>query len=670
MSAPILRKEWFSSAELSALGLPGLSTAKRKVNERAEAEGWALRTCQLGNPLARNRAGRGGGVEYHASVLPIAARLELVRRGLAPEPVAGPKVIGGEPPVEAAPAPGARLWDWYATRPARVQKEAERRLSVLCRVEAAELAGLNRSAAVATAALQAGVAGSTIWEWFSLVAGAARTDWLPVLAPRPMGGGKKAEIDDDVWTFFKSDWLRPERPTLSTCYRRTQEFATSRGLAVPHLKTLQRRIERDVPPSVVAALRNGAEAVRKILPPQIRTVANLHALEIVNIDGHKWDVFVKFPATAAYKERIARPMMVAIQDVYSRKILAWRFGDSENAVLTRLVFADLFQKWGIPDAVLLDNGRAFASKWITGGAATRFRFKILEDEPLGLLTQLQIRNMWATPYRGQSKPIERAFRDFCDAIAKHPAFAGAYTGNKPDAKPENYGSRAVDFDLFEKVVARGIAEHNARQGRRTEMAHGRSFDDAWAESYAVAPIRKAAPEHLRRALLAAERRRSHRETGAITLMGNRYWTPELGRHAGQLMTVRFDPDNLHSEVHVYDQSEAFVVSAPIWEAVGFADAEAARQRARLEAEHRRVVKRDVELQELLEASDLAKMLPLDIDEDEAPQPTVIRPVRTRGNAAVALAPAPQAPDDFNRDEYQRRTSAALESRLRLVRDQE
>jgi transposase InsO family protein len=666
MSGPILRKEWFSAHEIACLSLPGLSGAKRKVNERAEAEGWALRTCQLGQPLARKRPGRGGGVEYHASVLPTAARLELVRRGLAPETVADPKMIGGKPPVETVPAQSS-LWGWFESRPGKVKAEAERRLRLLERVEEAERAGLNRSAAVATVAIGAGVSGATLWNWLGLVAGAPRLDWLPALAPRAQGGGAEAAIDEDIWTIFKSDWLRLEKPTLSSCYRRAKEVADARGLAIPHLKTFQRRIEKEVPPAVVQACRNGSEAVRKMLPPQIRSVAGLHALEIVNIDGHKWDVFVRFPATASYDERIARPMMVAIQDVYSRKILAWRFGDSENAVLTRLAFADLFRKWGIPDAVLLDNGRAFASKWITGGAKTRFRFKIREDEPLGLLTQLQIRNMWATPYRGQSKPIERAFRDFCDAIAKHPAFAGAYTGNRPDAKPENYGSKAVDFDLFEQIVAKGVAEHNARQGRRTEMARGRSFDEAFADSYAVSPIRKATSEHLQRALLAAERVRAHRETGAVTYLGNQYWTPELGRHAGQLLTLRFDPDNLHGEVHCYDATEAFIATAPVWSAVGFADAEAARQRAKLEADHRKAVKRQIELQQLISASDIARLLPTDAPDDDTPETTVIRPMRTRGALAIApAAPAQQAVEP----EFMDRFSAAMERRhLRLIEDE-
>src|SRR3546814_18980730 len=108
-----------------------------------------------------------------------------------------------------------------------------------------------------------------------------------------------------------------------------------------------------------------------------------------------------------------------------------------------------------------------------GGAKTRIRFKVRDEDPTGLLVALCFTNHWAKPYRGQSKPIERGFRDLCDAVAKHPAFEGAYTGNRPAAKPENYGSKAVDLDTFLAVWNEGMAAHNKRPGRRTEKAMGR-----------------------------------------------------------------------------------------------------------------------------------------------------------------------------------------------------
>ncbi|WP_332460286.1 transposase domain-containing protein [Pseudophaeobacter flagellatus] len=77
----------------------------------------------------------------------------------------------------------------------------------------------------------------------------------------------------------------------------------------------------------------------------------------------------------------------------------------------------------------------------------RFRFKVREEDPLGVLPLLGIQIHWATPAHGQAKPIERAFRDLASDVAKDPCFAGAYVGNRPDAKPENYGKRLVRYKL-------------------------------------------------------------------------------------------------------------------------------------------------------------------------------------------------------------------------------
>src|SRR5690606_11126371 len=124
---------------------------------------------------------------------------------------------------------------------------------------------------------------------------------------------------------------------------------------------------------------------------------------------------------------------------------------------------------------------------------------------------------------------------------------------------------------FERIVAEGVADHNARLGRRGGVCRGRSFDEVFAESYAAATIRKAAPEHLRMALLAAERKRVNKRTGEIELYGNRYWAPECGRFAGELVTVRFHPDNLHREVHLYDREGAYLARAELIQDFGFAD---------------------------------------------------------------------------------------------------
>ncbi len=59
-------KSWLTSAEIADLALPGLPTTKRNVNALAEREDWARFSA-----LCRQRAGRGGGLEYHVNLLPV-----------------------------------------------------------------------------------------------------------------------------------------------------------------------------------------------------------------------------------------------------------------------------------------------------------------------------------------------------------------------------------------------------------------------------------------------------------------------------------------------------------------------------------------------------------------------------------------------------------------------
>lgn len=621
-------REWFTAAELADLALPGLPADKRSLNRRARGENWQLRVDGEGRALARPRIGRGGGTEFHLALLPPPAQLELAKRGIAPQLAEA---------ALSAPA-NATGWQWYEGQSAKVKAEAERRVAIIAQIEALESAGMTRTAALAEAGREHGVATSTLWNWLGLVEGVAPAGRLPALAPRRQGGGREAEIDLVLWKAFLSDYLRASAPTLTSCYDRTAAIAAERGLSMPSEKTFRRRLERDVDPRVILLRRKGQEALRRSMPSQRRTVDELHALECVNIDGHKFDVFVRHP-----EKGVIRPVMVAIQDVASSKVLAWRIGEVESAAYARLAFADLFKNWGIPRHCVLDNGRGFASKWITGGAKSRFRFKIKDEEPTGILTALGIHIHWALPYRGQSKPIERAFRDLCETIAKHPAMEGAYCGNTVLAKPENYGSRAIEWDAFVAHVERGIALHNAKTGRRGRNYRGRSFDQVFAESYASAPIGKATPEQLRMALLAADQKRVNRRTGEIELFGNRYWSEGCGMLHGRLVTVRFDPDNLLEDIHLYGEDGRYLTSAQIIRDTGFLDAQSAKEAGKRLADYRRRVRDAAEAEQLLAAEEVAR-LQADAPAFEAPAPQVVRPVRHRGQTAAALKLAPVKAD--------------------------
>ena len=112
---------WFTAAELAELELPGLPKAKRKVNERATADGWQFRTDPAGLPLCRPRQGRGGGLEYHMDVLPAAARAALAARGVS--------IVADVRPVAESGA--SSCWRWFEGLNDKAKSEAKHRASVV-----------------------------------------------------------------------------------------------------------------------------------------------------------------------------------------------------------------------------------------------------------------------------------------------------------------------------------------------------------------------------------------------------------------------------------------------------------------------------------------------------------------------------------------------------------
>lgn len=535
----------------------------------------------------------------------------------------------------------ASVWQRWENVGDAMQNVARQRLKALHAVEALERSGTRKMNARAIVGAQMqreghkGASAGSISRWQAEVKGAHRSDWLALLVPHYTGRTVTAEIPAEAWEIYKADWLRLEAPSAESCYDRLQRIAVTKDWgALPSLRTFVRRIERELPRQVRILAREGEESLMRTYPAQERDRSVFAALDGVNSDGHKWDVAVQFP-----DGRLGRALIVAWQDLGSGKILSWRMAESESSDLVRLAFADMVTTYGIPKHAWLDNGRAFASKYLTGGTPNRYRFKVREEDPVGIITGLGVTVHWVTPYHGQAKPIERAWRDFCGHIAKHPSFAGAYLGNNPTAKPENYGSRAVPWDTFVSVVNSEIAAHNARLGRTGKNCNGRSFDQIFAESYATTTIRKASSEQLRTLLLAAEAVTASAQDGSVRVAGNRYWTEQLASHAGRKVVLRFDPMSLHSGLHCYALDGTYIGYADCVASVGFADTNAAREHAQARKHYRKAAKAMLGAERRMDAASVAAQLPTEIPAD-LPTAGVIAPLFGAAPRSAAEAAAP------------------------------
>ncbi|MEM9734214.1 MAG: transposase domain-containing protein [Pseudomonadota bacterium] len=642
---------WFTVYEVLEANDPGLPSTQQGLEAHAKRCGWT-------NNADTFRPSRGRlAAQYHESVLPAFTRMRLTAKATPDvEPQEDePAQADGQTPEQAA------LWGRY-NRLKQDQKDLceRRKAAVVHAVDLYNAGAVGKKAALELAAAKFGFSASSVGNWERQVQPHGREDWAAVLAPKHGGGRERTVCHPDAWAFLKADYLRLEKPSFAACYRRLCHVAKANGWEpVPIRKTLERRMTREVDKATMTLAREGGDKLKAVYPALTRTREHFDAMEAVNIDGHLFDVFVRWT-----DGKVGRVILVAIQDLYSGKIIAWRLAKSENKETVLLVIGDMVRRHGVPAKMWLDNGRAFASKWVTGKSDTRFKFKRKESDPVGLLPLLGVECHWTTPYSGQSKPIERAFRDMCDDIAKHPTCAGAYTGNSVEAKPENYASKAVPIETFKALVAAEIPRHNARPERRSEVCGGvLSFDDAFAQGLAkrVLPPQRVSPEQERLWLLAAENVKV-KKNGEIHQLGNRYWAPEMVDHARETVTVRLDPENLHQPIHIYDLHGAYIMAVPVLEKAGFDSAEAARKHntnRKAYLKHTREKERLLKEMTLDEVQRHLRAVP-PAPEPEAPEeqnPNVVAPVfrqaRPKRNSAIAASAAAVDIDVATEDDFMR-----------------
>ena len=624
--------EWFDSAAL--MNKTAMPTTQRGIKKRAEKESW----------VSRPRKARGGGKEYHIDSLPIETQVALAGQGDATSPsVDGTALKTTKKAVSSTPFKYSKesLWACFDRKPEAQKNEANKRLAIINKVVELTENNTRLVTAMKLVAEQEAINWRTIQGWWHGknskpgIKQYDKTDWLAALAPEYVGRVSTANCDEQAWDFIKADYLRPEQPTASACYWRLKRAAEQHDWTIPAQRTLERRLNQ-IPRTIRTLKREGESALVALYPAQERSVKDIHALQWINGDGYQHNVFVKWPG----EDKPVRPKTWFWQDIHSRKILAYRVDLSENTDSIRLSFGDLVDNYGIPEHVVIDNTRAAANKWMTGGVKNRYRFKVKEDDPLGLFPTLGIKIHWTSVIagkgHGQAKPIERSFGvgGIGEYVDKHPKFAGAYTGENPMAKPDNYGKTAVPVETFIATLQEEITAWNSREKRRTEMCGGiKSYDQAFNDSYETSIIQKANPEQRRLWMLTAEAIRVKKD-GSFTLEAgsakgiskNRYSAFELLEYAEHKIIVRFDPQDLHGTVYAYTLDNRFIARASCISVTGFGDTEAARSFNRQRERFVKASKLAAQAENRMSIIEVADRLPITAEADK-PEAKVVRPLR-------------------------------------------
>jgi transposase InsO family protein len=247
-------------------------------------------------------------------------------------------------------------------------------------------------------------------------------------------GSPAAPAADPFMECVRTLYLTPRKPTLAFCFKYACiEAERQPGWTVRGYKACQRMIGR-IPGQVLVRMRDGEKAFVDRCEPAIkRDYTALATNEVWCGDHHRLDVIAVVPDGKG-GTKYERPWLTAWQDLRSRKIVGWTLyaGHDPNAEEILTAFTAAARGCGLPDQVMVDNGKDYDAKSLHGRTKRQRRRKEEGDLQIGAFRLLAVGTMNVWPYHGQSKPIERFFGSAADRFARlFETYCGGSTADKP-----------------------------------------------------------------------------------------------------------------------------------------------------------------------------------------------------------------------------------------------
>lgn len=375
--------------------------------------------------------------------------------------------------------------------------------------------------------------------------------------------------------------LNPNRPLVSEMLKGAKEEFLKRGITLKSDVTYRRYIEdwtsRNI--DLWTLGRYGMKAFDdKIMKDVLRDKDRVEVGDIVVADGHTMNVMVINPLTG----RPQRMTLIMFFDFKSSTPLGWELMPTENVLtiasalrrtillLGRFFSNPLAEANGneigyIPKIAYLDNGRAFRARYFRG--IRDFKDSIVP----GLFGKLGIETMYATPYHGQSKTIERWFKTLGDMERRLPAYTGTNIAGKPAMLMRNeklhqrlFDNTPIEVDSLAATLEEYVKEY-AEQPHQDGQYKGLCPAEVFMHS--VNKI-KSEPERLKGRLISkselnymmlSDETRTVTKNG-IRFRGNYYYNEDMPRIIGSRVIVKYDIWD-DSDVIVLDEKERYLFSA-------------------------------------------------------------------------------------------------------------
>jgi len=359
--------------------------------------------------------------------------------------------------------------------------------------------------------------------------------------------------------------LHPNKPLISEAIRMAWSIMHTKGIPNGNSESTYRRWLQEwasLNYHIWTFSRKGAKAWNDNCAMYIERDYNLiNVGDILVADGHVLNFEILNPWTGKPK----RMALILWLDMKSSYPLGWEIMPTENtqaisAALRRAIIA--LGKY--PQVAYLDNGRAFKSKFFNNVEFDETGFE-------GLYKRLGMKTIFAWPYHGQSKTVERFFGTFAELERWAPTYSGTSIENKP---PRMMRGEKMHRRLYNKVEGNNILTmeqaHRAVAAwfdvyvQRPQRGHleGRAPIDLFSEEKGPGVDK---PELTY--LMMTRTCRAIRQNGinlpirknGINQPGTNYYNPALyGRR--HMASVKYDLQD-PSTIYVFDQHNEFICEA-------------------------------------------------------------------------------------------------------------
>jgi putative transposase len=371
------------------------------------------------------------------------------------------------------------------------------------------------------------------------------------LAPRyeRRKGGDGASLDEHTKGLICFYYLNKNKISI----RKVQRLLEEKENVTVNYSLLYRYINNEIDEAAKAACRRGENYFHDHFDVYIdRDYTRYHSMQVVVADHKTFDFVSRVQRADGW--HIVRLSLTCITDLRSRKILGWWIDEVPSTLTIIRAVKMMVERYGCPEEFLVDNGKDFSSCWFAGDAWNEQHKKFGKKERREVscvLDDLGSLVHFCTPYRGQSKPIERFFGF---VASEHDKSFDSYTGSNTSDRIDELKLYWGNFNGGQKIPVEELPTveevraifANFAEWFNTKWHHGgrgmahKTPDTVFEENRST---RRIIPEGFRKYVWT--RREVHAvQRNGVKVDGEWYYNQEMQLITGQQVEIRISIDDI------------------------------------------------------------------------------------------------------------------------------